>query len=331
MSAAVAALTREVGVPLVERVGRGVCLTRSGQTYADYARTILGLHDEALTAAQGDVDPERGRVRLAAVTTAGEHVLPAVLAGFRARYPGVALGLEVGTSERVWALLSSHEADLVIAGRPPDGLDGVVVHAIRPNELVVVAAPGVVEDFDLGRSTWLLREAGSGTHAICEALLAGLEVDPPTADPGLQRCGGRRGGGRTRRDPRLPRRGRPGAGHRGAGRGGGGGHTAAPALARRHPRPAVYEHGPAPRPPAARRGRHDDRLAPPAARRFPRTFHPPGDSGAQGANLGSPPGRHPVRQAKTPDRCRTEWSSPPDTARGRPCGCEQGSPEGRGT
>lgn len=178
VSAAVAALTREVGVPLMEREGRSVRLTRSGQTYADYARTILGLHDEALAAARGDIDPERGQIRLASVTSAAEHVLPSVLAGFLRRHPGVDLGLDVGTSERVWALLSSHEADLVIAGRPPVGLE-TTVHAIRPNELVVVAVPDLAERFDLERTTWLLREAGSGTHVTCEALLAGLQVDPP--------------------------------------------------------------------------------------------------------------------------------------------------------
>ncbi|MEU6574820.1 LysR family transcriptional regulator [Streptomyces sp. NPDC046805] len=180
VSAAVSALTREVGVPLVERVGRGVCLTASGQTYAGYARTILGLHDEALTAARGDVDPERGRVRVAAVTTAGEHVMPAVIAGFLARHPKVDLRLEVGTSERVWGLLSAHQTDLVIAGRPPHGLAAdVVTRAVRPNELVVVVASGLAEDFDPGSTTWLLREAGSGTRVTCEILLAGLEVDPP--------------------------------------------------------------------------------------------------------------------------------------------------------
>src|ERR1700678_3512256 len=129
VSAAIAALAREVGVPLIEREGRGLRLTPSGRTYAGYARTILGLHDEALAAARGDSDPERGRVRVAAVTTAGEHVLPALLAAFLASHPGVDLRLEVGTSEHVWALLEAHEADLVIAGRPPPGLDGAVVRA----------------------------------------------------------------------------------------------------------------------------------------------------------------------------------------------------------
>ena len=55
-------------------------------------------------------------MRLAAVTTAGEHVLPMVLASFRAAHPGVDFGLDVGTREHVWGLLV-READLVIAGR----------------------------------------------------------------------------------------------------------------------------------------------------------------------------------------------------------------------
>jgi DNA-binding transcriptional LysR family regulator len=179
VSAAIAALAREVGVPLLEREGRGLRLTRAGQTYAGYARTILGLHDESLAAARGGTDPEHGRVRVAAVTTAGEHVLPALLAAFLARHPGVDLGLEVATSERVWDLLATHRTDLAIAGRPPPGLDGAVVRAVRPNELLVVAAPAVAAGFEPGRTRWLLREAGSGTRATGEALLASWEADPP--------------------------------------------------------------------------------------------------------------------------------------------------------
>jgi len=179
VSAAVAALTRDVGTPLLERQGRGLRLTPSGRTYAGYARTILGLHEEALTAVRGEADPEQGRVRLAAVTTAGEHVLPAVLASFRDRHPGIELGLEVGTREHVWGLLEAHEADLVIAGRAPASLP-VTVRAVRPNTLIVVAAPAVAAGFRLERTTWLMREAGSGTRETCEALLAALDAEPPT-------------------------------------------------------------------------------------------------------------------------------------------------------
>lgn len=178
ISAAVAALARELGVPLVERQGRGLRLTPAGTSYAGYARTILGLYGEALAAARGDQDPEHGRLRVAAVTTAGEHVLPRLLASFRSRHPNVDLRLEVGTSEQVWRMLTQHEVDLVIAGRPPPALDAEV-RAVRPNTLVVVGSPTHPRHFAPGHSTWLMRERGSGTRATCEALLAALDVEPP--------------------------------------------------------------------------------------------------------------------------------------------------------
>jgi len=179
VSAALSALAREVRAPLVERDGRGLRLTASGQAYSVYARAILGLHEEGLAAARGDRDPERGRVRVAATATAGEYLLPAVLASFLSHHPGVDLRLEVGSSERLWALFAAHEADLVIGGRPPDHIGDALTRAMRPNLLVVVTAPGLAADFDISRTRWLQREAGSGTRATGEALLGGLDADPP--------------------------------------------------------------------------------------------------------------------------------------------------------
>jgi LysR family transcriptional regulator, low CO2-responsive transcriptional regulator len=179
VSAALAALAREVRAPLVERDGRGLRLTAPGQAYATYARQILGLHEEALAAARSGQDPERGRVRVAAVTTAGEHLLPAQLASFLGAHPGVDLRLEVGSSERMWAMFAAHEADLMIGGRPPAYIEDAVFRATRPNLLVVVASPATAASFDLAATRWLQREAGSATRAHGEALLSGLEAAPP--------------------------------------------------------------------------------------------------------------------------------------------------------
>ena len=119
VSSAITLLAAEVGVPLLDRDGRGVRLTPAGERYAAYARRILGLHDEAVAAARGAADPEHGSVRIAAVTTAGEHLLPDMLASFRAAHPHVGLGLDVGPRGTVWPMLAHHEVDVVVAGRPP--------------------------------------------------------------------------------------------------------------------------------------------------------------------------------------------------------------------
>ena len=179
VSAALAALAKEIRAPLVERDGRGLRLTGAGEAYAGYARQILGLHEEALAAARSGHDPEHGRVRVAAVTTAGEHLLPGTLASFLRIHPGVDLKLEVGSSERIWAMFAAHEADLLIGGKPPAHITDAVIRATRPNLLVVVASPDIAKAFDLTKTRWLQREDGSATRAHGEALLSTLEAQPP--------------------------------------------------------------------------------------------------------------------------------------------------------
>ncbi len=179
VSSAVTALARELGVPLVERSGRGVRLTPAGEAYVPYARQMIGLLEQGRAAARGEADPARGRLRLAAVTTAADQLLPGLLAGFRAAWPQVEVTLDVGPSRQVWARLTEHLADLVIAGRPPAPAGGGThVLAVRANALVVVTAPSV--RFDLAATPWVLREPGSGTRVTAEAYLAEHDVAPPT-------------------------------------------------------------------------------------------------------------------------------------------------------
>ena len=187
VSASLAALQKGLGLALVTPDGRGLRLTDAGKAYAGYARRILGLVDEAGLAAAASADPERGELRIAAVTTAAEQVVPHILGGFRRRHPLTGIRLEAGNRERVRSLLDRHQVDLVVTGRPEPGWE-VDVHAVRPHELVVVAAPDLAADAAhpadllswLARQTWLLREPGSGTRASTAALLAEIDIAPLT-------------------------------------------------------------------------------------------------------------------------------------------------------
>jgi DNA-binding transcriptional LysR family regulator len=77
-------------------------------------------------------------------------------------------------------MLSRHEVDLVVAGRPPDSLRKKArVRAVSPNTLIVVGPPDVAQGFDPAQATWLLREPGSGTRSTLMALLDELDMAPP--------------------------------------------------------------------------------------------------------------------------------------------------------
>jgi len=169
VSAAVAALGHEVGVALVERHGRGVRLTESGEAFAPYAAQALGLIEQGRSAAQEAARPEHSRIRLAAVNTAGEYLAPALIRAYRQVRPGTSILLEVGNRASLFERLESRRADIGIGGRPSGR--ALAGYPFFGNELIVV---GREMPADLASIPWLLRGEGSGTRLATERLLGDL-------------------------------------------------------------------------------------------------------------------------------------------------------------
>jgi LysR family transcriptional regulator, low CO2-responsive transcriptional regulator len=184
VSAAVSALTRELGVELTERVGRSVRPSPAGKVFAAYATDVIGLLDQGARAAREAADSSATELRIGAVTTAGEHIAPQLMQAFAARHPEVALSVDVGNRERVFERLRTHRSDVAIGGRPPD--DGIVGERFLDNPIVVITASDDplakarrVRVEQLGSRPWLLREEGSGTRSMTEEFLAGHDLRPP--------------------------------------------------------------------------------------------------------------------------------------------------------
>jgi len=95
VSAALAALQRELGVALVERRGRGIRLTAAGQSFAPYAAEVLGLLDQGRQAAHEAERPQLARIRVVAVNTAGEYLMPPILQAYRQQEPRAEVLLEI--------------------------------------------------------------------------------------------------------------------------------------------------------------------------------------------------------------------------------------------
>jgi LysR family transcriptional regulator, low CO2-responsive transcriptional regulator len=179
VSAAVASLERELGLALVARHGRGLRLTSAGAAFAADVRESLGQLDRGVRTARSVARPEGGEVRVMAVTTAAEQLLLPLIAGFSRRYGQARVRLEVGNRSTVWDALRDHDADLVVAGRPPQGARAHVL-GMAANTLVLVAARRPPHGDALDETTWLLREEGSGTRQAADELMTSLGIRPAT-------------------------------------------------------------------------------------------------------------------------------------------------------
>jgi LysR family transcriptional regulator, low CO2-responsive transcriptional regulator len=190
VSAAIAALSQEVGAPLLERDGRGVRPTAAGHAFAPYATDVIGLLDKGCRAAQEAAAATDRALRIAAVTTAAESFVPALMRAFARERPDVRMALSVGNRGQVIDALVTHTADVAVGGRPPSD-PRVVARPFRPNELVLVSAPddplasaGRVAPAQLGARTWLLREPDSGTRSANEEFLSDLGLEGETLTVG---------------------------------------------------------------------------------------------------------------------------------------------------
>jgi DNA-binding transcriptional LysR family regulator len=184
VSAAVSALSRELGVELTERAGRNVRPSAAGTAFVPYAADVIGLLDQGARAALEAADSTARELRIDAVTTAGEHIVPQLMRAFAARHPEITLSLDVGNRERVFERLRTRRTDVAICGRPPD--EGIAGRRFLENPIVVITAPDDplararrVPVEALGSRPWLLREEGSGTRSMTEEFLAGHDLRPP--------------------------------------------------------------------------------------------------------------------------------------------------------
>src|SRR5262249_32412235 len=120
ISAAVAALSKEIGVDLTERVGRGIGLTAAREAFRPYAADVLGLVQEGRQAAQEAPDSSTRNLSIVPVATAAEYVVPSLLGAFASVHPEIRLALEVANRATLFDRVREHDVDVAIAGRPPE-------------------------------------------------------------------------------------------------------------------------------------------------------------------------------------------------------------------
>jgi DNA-binding transcriptional LysR family regulator len=109
-------LEREVGVPLLERVGRGIRTSPAGVLFAERVRGILAEVDRAVGEAQAASRGEAGHLAIGFVESGAlAKLIPAVVGALRRRHPGVTLELVPLGNDEVREALSARRVTAVLA------------------------------------------------------------------------------------------------------------------------------------------------------------------------------------------------------------------------
>ncbi|WP_395702784.1 LysR family transcriptional regulator [Aquabacterium sp.] len=114
-SALIRQLEQMLGLKLFDRSTRHVALTAEGQEFELAARRVLEEVDVAFASLRDRAAARRGRVAIALLPSLAADWLPAVLAGFRARHPGIELQVADVLSEPCIERVRGAQADFALA------------------------------------------------------------------------------------------------------------------------------------------------------------------------------------------------------------------------
>ena len=176
-------LEDEVGVQLLDRLGRGTAPTRAGTLLLGYARRILTLAREASQAIEQFQGRVSGELMLGGSSIPGEYIVPAFIGAFRGKYPDVRISLLIGSSREVQQWVEEGRVEIGVVGAPPSGraLEG---RQLMSDELLVVvgadhpwATRGSVSLDELKTEPMILRERGSGSRETFERALEQVGLD----------------------------------------------------------------------------------------------------------------------------------------------------------
>ena len=136
-----AKLEAATGVPLVQRVGRGIRLTAAGRLLAERAREILGQVEAVRLELAAHAGLATGRVRLAAFPSALATLVPSAAARLAADHPGVQLALTEAEPPQAMTALRHGEVDLALVfdhGDAPDNPRNVELRPVLREPLYLV-------------------------------------------------------------------------------------------------------------------------------------------------------------------------------------------------
>ncbi|MGB3651540.1 MAG: LysR substrate-binding domain-containing protein [Rivularia sp. (in: cyanobacteria)] len=168
-------LTKSVGIPLFEQVGKRLYLTEAGRELSATCQEIFNTLAQFEMKVADLKGLKQGQLRLAVITTA-KYFIPRLLGSFCQLYPGIEISLQVTNHEGIVERMTSNQDDLYIMSQIPEHLD-INCEAFLENPLVVLApvnhplaSQKNIPISRLSNEPFIMREPGSGTRRAVQKL-----------------------------------------------------------------------------------------------------------------------------------------------------------------
>jgi LysR family transcriptional activator of glutamate synthase operon len=131
-------LEEELGVQLFAQKGRNLQLTPAGKLFLNRTEAILTDLDRAVLELKEFLHPDAGEIRIGFPHSLGIHLLPSVIAEYRAEHPNVKFVLKQGTYNVLIRELLEGEIDLAFISPFPEAHEEVEGELLLTEELKVI-------------------------------------------------------------------------------------------------------------------------------------------------------------------------------------------------
>lgn len=182
VSVQVRKLEEEIGVELVEQIGKKLYLTEPGRNLKVYAEKIFAAEREAENMLSEYRGLSAGELIIATSSTLGTYYVPPLLTEFRQQFPKLEVTLRMGNTEWAEEQLIKNTVDLALV---EGDLARTAEFSIMPflnDQLVVIASPQhpfvgqEITANQLSSEPFVLSEPGSNTRKVFRSIMTKREI-----------------------------------------------------------------------------------------------------------------------------------------------------------